>query len=216
MLESLLALIRSGFKPVKETPAMLTTPPNPFTGSHLAPDWEYMWDTCKIDDHRRGEVFRTVNQIIGNVHRYRAVERQTGVPWKLIAAIHYRESTLRFSGCLHNGDPLPGPTRNVPKGRGPFGSWEHSAIDALRLVGFHRLGFEDDVACLVGAETFNGKGYRRRGEYSPYVWAGTNWSDERGKFVADGRFDKEAPERQLGVAALILELNSREIPPAVV
>lgn len=207
MLDRLMAIFQGKIKSEPETPVMLTRPSNVSDGTHLNPDWDYMWETCRIDAHRLREVNQVAETIRANLHRYGQVMNATGVPWELIGAIHYRESSLRFTGCLHNGDRLPGPTRNVPKGRGPFASWEDSAIDAFKLVGFHKIKFEGYVSCLVAAEMFNGRGYRRRGEYSPYVWAGTNWSDERGKFVADGKFNKEAPEKQLGVAAILKALS---------
>ena len=78
---------------------------------------------------------------------------------------------------MHNGDPLPGPTTHVPKGRGPFISWEAAAIDALKYDGLDKIKLDSIEACLIMAEKFNGLGYRNKGEYSPYVWAGTNTCD---------------------------------------
>ncbi len=45
------------------------------------------------------------------------VAEKTGVPWELIGAIHFRESSLDFNKCLHNGDPLGQKTVRVPAGR---------------------------------------------------------------------------------------------------
>lgn len=174
--------------------------------NHRNPDFEELWDSCRIDNERQNEVSRVCIKITNNASRYKAVELATNVPWMLIAALHYRETSLDFSRCLHNGDPLPGPTVRVPKGRGPFGSWEESAADALRLVGMNRVRYLDEVSMLVMAEKFNGLGYRRTGELSPYIWAGTNHHDETGKYVADGKFDPAAKEKQLGVAAIIKSL----------
>ncbi len=174
------------------------------------PDWEYLWANCTLDKERARELTNVKGKILANLPRYEAVSKETGVNAYLIAALHYRETSLRFDRCLHNGEKLPGPTTLVPKGRGPFSSWEESAIDALRLVGLHRTRPQWPVDCLISSELFNGRGYRRRGILSPYVWAGTNWSDEKGKFVADGKFDRWATEKQLGVAAILMAIEAED------
>ena len=177
-------------------------------GSPARPDWTYLWDTCLLDYSRLDEIAQVCRKIVLNMGEYKAVQAATGVNWKLVAAIHYRESTLNFKTCLHNGDPLPGPTRKVPKGRGPFKSWHEAAIDALKYDGLHLVKMESIPAMLVVSERFNGLGYRKRGgEYSPYVWAGTNHHDETGKYVVDGKYDPTANEKQLGVAAIIKGLE---------
>ena len=45
-----------------------------------------------------------------------------GIPWYVIAVIHYLESGLRFDGHLHNGDPLAGRTVHKPKGHPQTGT----------------------------------------------------------------------------------------------
>jgi lysozyme family protein len=55
---------------------------------------------------------------------------------------------------------------------------------------------------------YNGLGYRARGAPSPYVYAGTDRYD-RGKFVADHRYDPQHVDRQLGVAAMIDALRGQ-------
>jgi lysozyme family protein len=45
-------------------------------------------------------------------------------------------------------------------------------------------------------------GYAKRGIPSPYIWASTD-QYTRGKYVADGHFDPNAIDHQLGCAALI-------------
>lgn len=171
------------------------------------PDWTVLWQTCKIDEERKSEIAAVCKKITDNKEKYLAVEAKTKVPWYLVAALHYREASLNFKTCLHNGDPLPGPTTHVPKGRGPFVSWEAAAIDALKYDGLDKIKLDSIEACLIMAEKFNGLGYRNKGEYSPYVWAGTNHSDETGKYTGDGIFNPFAREKQLGVAAIFKGLN---------
>ena len=63
--------------------------------------------------------------------RYQTVSAKTGVPWAVIAVIHQRECSQDWSGSLAQGDPWNRVSVHVPAGRGPFGSWEEAAIDAL-------------------------------------------------------------------------------------
>jgi lysozyme family protein len=177
------------------------------TTSNKIPDFHDLWKTCKLDQSRLAEVKKACDKIRLYRADYEAVEKATGVPWKLIAALHYRESSLRFDACLHNGDPWNKVTVHVPKGLGPWKSWSEAAIDALKHEGFHHIRFTDEASQLVMGEKYNGMGYRRTGELSPYVWAGTNHHDETGKYVADGKYDPNAIERQLGLAAIMLGLS---------
>jgi lysozyme family protein len=147
-------------------------------------------------------------KIIAGEQRYRAVEAQVGVPWFFIGALHMRESGCDFNGVLHNGEHIIGTgkkTSLVPAGRGPFNSWEESAIDALMMKDLdkieewpiERMGFE--------SERYNGFGYVNKGVNSPYVWAGSN-HEQKGKYVADGKFDPNAEDRQIGTMTVLREL----------
>ncbi len=54
-------------------------------------------------------------------------------------------------------------------------------------------------------EMYNGPGYAKRGLPSPYIWAGTN-QYAKGKYIADGHFDPNAVDHQLGCAGLIARM----------
>ena len=60
---------------------------------------------------------------------------------------------------------------------------------------------------LKFVEAFNGFGYRKKRLLSPYVWAATTKHTERGKYVADGKFDPNAVEKQLGAVAILKYLR---------
>src|SRR5262245_8787944 len=62
---------------------------------------------------------------------YQKVEAATGVPWAVIAVIHQREASQSWKANLAQGDPWNKPSIHVPRGRGPFKSWEAAAVDAL-------------------------------------------------------------------------------------
>lgn len=203
-MEILFNVIESMFpgrSPKAQDPTM-----RPGGGSTDLPDFDFLWENCFLDPDKLTTIRFIAKKVQDNYLRYNFVSIKTGLPWYLIGALHFRECSGAFDRCFHNGDKLPGPTRRVPSGRGPFSSWEESAIDAIKLMGFHHLEIKTPVQALVIAEKFNGLGYRRKGIYSPYLWAGTNWSEEKGKYIADGKWDPKAPEKQIGVAAIMKEI----------
>jgi len=146
--------------------------------------------------------------------RYEAVSEATGVPWDVIAVIHYRESSCSFAGVLHNGEKIIGTGRKttlVPKGRGPFSRWEDAAIDALMNCAPY-AGKNTDWSLsntLDLLEAYNGLGYRKKGLPSPYLWAGTDQYTS-GKYVADGKFDPNVVDKQLGAAAILMSLRGKD------
>jgi hypothetical protein len=56
---------------------------------------------------------------------------------------------------------------------------------------------------LTNLERYNGIGYAAKGKPSPYLWSGTD-QYEKGKYVADGVYDPDKVDAQLGVAGLIM------------
>lgn len=150
------------------------------------------------------EKFR--QKVLVNRARYEQVAAQTGVPWKLIAALHNRESGMSFDTYLHNGQKLGKPTTAVPVGK-LFYDWETAAIDALQTKR-NNINQNSDLADqLAYAESYNGLGYRRQG-FGPsgYVYAGTNIY-QGGKYVRDGVYDPNHFDQQLGVAAMLMALQ---------
>jgi len=142
-----------------------------------------------------------------NKARYVEVQRRTGVPWWLIMCLHERESSGDMTTYLGNGEPLDRVTNLVPKGRGPFKTFEDGAVDALVHEGFHKITDWSIPRALWAAEVFNGAGYRNRGVPSPYVWAGTN-QYSTGKYTSDGHYDAGATDKQLGIAVMFQGLIS--------
>src|SRR5215470_13463136 len=75
--------------------------------------------------------------------RYVAVSAKTKVPWFVIAVIHEREASQSFKANLAQGDPFNKVSIHVPKGRGPFDSWEDAAFDALANCPPHAAEWDD-------------------------------------------------------------------------
>jgi len=140
-----------------------------------------------------------------NKKRYKEVGDRAGFPWYLVAIIHSLESRNNFERGLHNGEAWNKKTTKVPKGLGPFKSWEDSAVNALGLVDAPE-DFTHIEDILHFLEKYNGTGYRKRGINSPYLWSYSNHYTS-GKYIRDGKYDPNAVSKQIGAAILLKELK---------
>jgi len=139
--------------------------------------------------------------------RYETVSAQTDVPWFIIAVIHEREASQSWAANLAQGDPWNAVSVHVPKGQGPFKSWEDAAVNALLRCAPYAAHWADWSigGALTLLEEYNGLGYAMRGVPSPYLWAGNN-QYKSGKYIADGHYDLNAIDHQLGCAALLARM----------
>jgi len=170
-----------------------------------------LWSKAEITPSQRDELERAVGRIIDGKQRYQWVEEKTKVPWHWVGCTHYRESASSFDGVLHNGQDIIGKgtkTTWVPKGRGPFDTWEESAIDAVNLKELHKVPEWSVERALYEFERYNGWGYNGRIN-SPYVWAKTNLQ-QRGKYIADGEYSASTWDAQPGTAALLKVLAEKD------
>ena len=140
--------------------------------------------------------------------RYEIVTAQTGVPWFVVAVIHEREASQSWAANLAQGDPWNAVSVHVPKGQGPFASWESAAVNALERCPPYAAHWTDWSigGALTLLEEYNGLGYAQRGVPSPYLWAGTD-QYTAGKYIADGHYDPHAIDHQLGCAALLAHMT---------
>lgn len=168
------------------------------------------WINCKINPDKQAAFAATAARLtnVDAVKRYKIVEAKTGVPWWFIAVVHEREASQNWKTQLGQGDPLNRVSTHVPAGRGPFKTWEDGAVDALVNCAPYAARNKDWSvgASLALLEKYNGLGYFRRGKPSPYIWAGTN-QYIKGKYVADGVYDENAVDKQLGCAGLLKQMN---------
>lgn len=140
-------------------------------------------------------------KLINNQAFYKAAANATGIPAVMIMLMHIRESSSdlgKFLTYLGNGQPFNKKTTIVPKGRGPWSSWINAAVDAIQLKKLDAIKDWTLERMLYELEGFNGYGYRGKGINSPYVWSGTNHY-MKGKYVADGKYDANAVDGQVGV-----------------
>jgi lysozyme family protein len=175
--------------------------------SIIWPTYAKQWNRMTIKANRVNEFTGYAKQLLAHKDRYVSVEKQTGVPWWLIAVLHLRESNANFGTYLGNGQSLKRRTTIVPKGRGPFSepnAFEKGAVDALRLDGLINVKDWRIEKALFWTETFNGWGYAnmRPSMPSPYVFGGTN-IQQPGKFIADHVFSKRVMDPQPGTAPIL-------------
>jgi lysozyme family protein len=175
------------------------------------PIYAKQWDAMEALDGW-AQIFKDLGAaIIADKARYHEVERDTSVPWMMIAAIHQRESDCDFSTYLGNGEPLDEVTTLVPAGRGPFDSWEEGAIDALTYDGLTEVPDWRLEKMLFHCEKYNGTGYHDKGLPSPYLWAGTT-IQQPGKYVADGKFDPNVMDQQPGCCGILYAIHRLDAP----
>ncbi|MBL7730784.1 MAG: hypothetical protein JNM88_06365 [Chitinophagaceae bacterium] len=191
----------------------------------MATSYADMYKTVQIKADKKAEVNLICKRIKAGQTRYESVAKTlaNGIPWWFIGITHFMEAGGKkdpFLFHLHCGDPLTARTVHVPAGRpkaNPGGgpnppsktnpySWEESALDALRLMGYNKVSNWDIQDCLVLFEQFNGLGYKKKGVPSPYLWSYTQFYTS-GKYVADGKYDPKAVSKQPGVAAMMKGLG---------
>ena len=146
-------------------------------------------------------------KVIANKERYKRVAQGLGCPLVMVPLIHSRENGPDvgvFKSYLGNGQPLNKVTTIVPKGRGPFSSWEAGAIDALKLSSIDKVTEWSLERMLFELERFNGFGYRGRIN-TPYLWSHTNHY-KSGLYVRDGVYSSSTVSKNPGCFALYLIL----------
>ncbi|RCJ20127.1 hypothetical protein A6S26_05245 [Nostoc sp. ATCC 43529] len=194
--------------------AAILTRPTGRSKSAQADYYNRVWSTMSIRSDRAGIVKEAAQQAIANQPRYQTISAKTGVPWYVIAAIHYRECSYNFSQNIANGDSLQRKTVRVPAGRipgvAPPYTFEQAAIDALtsdnRFKGVN-WGNIPDLCWFL--ESYNGLGYLFKGRPSPYLLAGSQHYDS-GMYVADGRYSSGTKDGRTGTLPIIWSiLNSK-------
>jgi lysozyme family protein len=173
------------------------------------------WAAMKVRPELVAMVDQVAHRLVAAQPRYQVVSGQTKVPWDVIAVIHERESSQSWKASLAQGDPWNQVSIHVPRGRGPFQSWEAAAADALVVCPPFASRWTDwsDGGRLTLLEQYNGLGYFHMGIPSPYVWASTD-QYSHGKYIADGHFDPNAVDHQLGCAALLSRMAAIGAPAA--
>lgn len=179
---------------------------------------EKLWDSVAIDPAHTYRVDKAVALYLDTKPVYERIEkmRKGGVPAPVVFTLHGRESSWNFRKHMHEGSPLTGRTRWVPKGRPKRGNppftFEESAEDALYLLkDMEFIAWTKCHDALYQIEKYNGLGYLLyRPIHSPYLWAGSQHY-HKGKYASDGVYDPYLVDRQLGCATLLKRMQERGI-----
>jgi len=164
------------------------------------------WKDCKLT--RGPEFGQVAKRLIAARARYQGISDKTGVPWFVIAVIHEREAGQDFMCSIAQGDQWNRRSIHEPKGRGPFGSFEEAAYDALNDCPPYAAKWKDWSAggTLTLLEQYNGLGYANAGRPSPYIWSGTD-QYTIGKITKDHGPIEPIVDRQLGCAGLLVAMG---------
>jgi lysozyme family protein len=178
--------------------------------------YEAAYSVMKFDPGLDAQVIAATGRGLKLKPEYLFGESHTGVPWAMLLIIHHMECGNNPKGCLHNGEAIVGTgrkTKLVPKGRGPFATFQDTIVDAVNLQGLLNSVKKESWTLgmmLKQTELFNGSGYLRYhpSENSPYIWGCTSINDGTGKYVADGHYDPKAnANAQIGAAAILRQLE---------
>jgi uncharacterized protein (TIGR02594 family) len=175
-------------------------------------EWEVKLSRAEVTGNLSWYNSVMVPKILENKEKYRAVANDIGCPLAMIPLIHFRENGPdigKFKAYLGNGQPLSKRTTIVPKGRGPFKTWEAGATDALLLMGLDNIKDWNIERMFYELERYNGFGYKNRGIETPYVWSYTNLY-KKGKYVADGQFSASAVDKNPGCYAIYKLLTAKD------
>jgi len=174
--------------------------------------YEEMWNSMRMRPEFDLKIRVATIKVLDGKPRYDYVAAETGVPWYFTGLIHWREAVCDFRGVLHNGEKIIGTnkkTKLVPKGRGPFQTWEEAAIDVLMLQKLH-INYDWSIPNMLFLfERYNGTGYLRYHpeQNSPYIWGYTYHTQTHGRYASDGKYDKNAlANTYSGVAPILREL----------
>lgn len=182
----------------------------------LAPEYARWIDAARVRPEKAREVDQVARRLLDAPHlaAYGATFDGTGVPVLWHAAVAEREMGGRLDRFLGNGEVLTRVTRLVPKGMGPWASYQSGAIAALRHEGTDRVRAWTLERALYEDEGWNGFGYRGKPRPipSPYLVAGLTMQ-QPGKYTSDGRYDPAHMDEQIGTLAIMLRLV--ELNPAL-
>lgn len=168
----------------------------------LEREYKKLWDSMVVNKNPSWEIQR----IHQNLEHYKEAQELSGVPWQVIAVIHVMEAAGNMTRQILNGEKWDQETVLVPKGEGPFNSWAESTKRAFELSKpMKNWSIPNTLYFLEG---HNGWGYRRihSDVLSPYLWSGSNHY-KKGKYVADGKWDKNYVSKQIGAAVILKALG---------
>ena len=169
-----------------------------YTLDELEPEYTAALGRMKLLQQKEAEV--VAKRLLEHKDRFLAVQKGCGVPALWLMPTWEREGPS-FNAYFGNGDPLNHSTKDVPRGRGPFESWEAGCVDALDLDHITACAEWTWPAACYHWELWNGFGPRMHGRPTGYLWSGTDVY-RGGKYVSDGVWSPRTWDHQLGTVVV--------------
>lgn len=174
----------------------------------LALQPEYTSLLAQMQITRKSAVEAAAHKLISFIDegRYKAGCDATWVPEIDAAASFEREAASNFNLNPAQGWPYNQLSKNIPH-NGPFPNWTAAQIAAYHIDRLDAVGAANwswERSCYEW-EWFNGFGPRNHGKHTGYLWASTNIYTG-GKYVADGVWDPNAQDEQLGVIPMMYRM----------
>ena len=166
---------------------------------------EYLDLLGRLKITREADARTAAGRIIKLMPRYKVISAKTGVPAVWIAAINERESGSSTACFLGNGQRLTRVTTIVPKGLGPWTTFEDGCVCALSYDHITDIKDWTWAQFCYAAEAWNGFGPRNHGKRTGYLYSGTDLYTG-GKYISDGVWNPDFFDPQLGVIPVALAL----------
>lgn len=178
--------------------------------AEIIADNQKRWDSCQILSSRELQVEKIAAALCAPKAKtiYQTVSQSVWAKpdrWWIIAVIHEREANQNFADSIAQGDPWNQRSRHVPRGIGPFNSFVAAAVFSMTRCAPYPSKWQDwsPGGVMTLLEAYNGYGYENyHNEPSPYDWGATN-VEEKGKYIADGKYDPNVWDEQVGCAAML-------------
>lgn len=189
----------------------------------LAAEYRYLYPLITVEAKFQHEVSVSAQIAV----KQKAMYGGTVVPWYVIAAIHHLEGGANPATQILNGQKWNQKSTIVPKGCGPFSSFEESLKFAITRyasaaswnIDLSKKNWNDIGWVFWFLESWNGFTYRKLKNpnttplnASPYIYSGAVLNGNplfvKGKDVSDGNFQAEAPSSEVGAMAFIKYLES--------
>lgn len=180
----------------------------------LRSEYSQLMSVMAVRPECKQQIDKAAVKLLSLKTRFDPVYKQNGVPIVFMSTSFEREASSNFEKNPAQGWPWRSMSRIIPH-NGPFPSWQAAAIEAYHLNGLDKVGRDNwtwELFCFYG-EMFNGFGYRDfHRMHTPYLWGGTN-IQTRGKYIADGKFDPDHMDEQIGIVPVARRMI--EIDPTV-